>query len=186
MDFEDILLVIAIFSSSFFALRIILMFMGLSDAGYDASIEVDGDFDHSSVGDLKLVSLLTIMAFLAVGSWTALAVHDTTDGNLVWTGLAGGAAGFVAMLAIAFMFSQIKRLEADGTLRDFDAKGLRGEAYVRIPPAGGGEGQVRLTVKGRLRTFRAVNEEDTAIESFRPVEVTGKTNDNVLRVRHTG
>lgn len=183
MDLEDILFGLAIFASSFFALRLIMMFMGLGEAGYDTGSE--GDLDHSA-GDLKLISVLTVMAFLAIGSWTALAVHEGTDGNLLWTAVAGGGAGFAGMLGIAFMFAQTKRLEQDGTLKNFDPKGLRGEAYVRIPAVGKGEGQVRLVVKGRLRTFRAVNEEDSPIDSFRPVEVTGMTADNVLRVRHTG
>lgn len=183
MTIDQILFGIAIFASSFFALRLIMMFMGLGESGYEASGE--GDLDHGT-GDLKLVSVLTVMAFLAIGSWTALAVFEGTEGNLLWTGVAGGGAGFLGMFGIAFMFAQTKRLEQDGTLKNFDPKGLRGEAYVRIPAVGKGEGQVRLVVKGRLRTFRAVNEEDAPIDSFRPVEVTGMTADNVLRVRHTG
>ena len=189
---------VGVASTGLFLIRFVMMFVGGfgdegdfgGDSDFDAGVDADGQ-DLSLSGDLNLVSVYTVTAFLMIGSWTGLLVLRETEGSSTLVQLAGsfGAAfvsGFVMMYIAAWLMMKLKGLAHDGTLRHFDAKGLRGEVYARIPAAGEGEGQVRVEVKGRLKIFRAVNEDDSPIDSFKPVTVTGMTTDHVMRVRHTG
>jgi hypothetical protein len=191
---RTVLWVVAIASSALFLLRMAAMvFIGGdhgtgaadSDPGVDMGANMDHDhFGHDASGDLKLVSVYTIIAFFMMGSWGALSANSPAFGLEIGPSIGvGGGIGFLFMWVVAWMLAKTRTLEQDGTLRNFDPRGLRGECYVTVPPAGKGEGQVRVVVKGREKIFRAVNEEDAAIDSFRPILVTGMTPDRVMRVR---
>jgi len=190
---ETTLWILAISSSAIFVIRMIMMMVGADsmDAGAEVGAPTGGDgfhnVAHGTAGDIQIISTFTIIAFLMTGSWAALVfVSAFPEYSPAWSLLVGGVVGFVFMYLSALLISRLRRLEQDGTLRDFDPKGLRGEVYVTVPKAGDGEGQVKLEVKGRMKIFQAVNEDDKPIESFKPVIVTGMTQDHVLRVRHTG
>lgn len=180
---ETTLWIIALASSSFFVVKLLGMLLGFDPEGLG---DYDGDLGHGMMGDIQLLSVFGIVTFLMFGSWTALGGLNQWEWGTTGSLAAGAGAGLLSMFAVGFTLSKIRKLEADGTLRDFDPKGLRGEVYLRIPPAGEGEGQVKLEVKGRLRIYRAVTDDDKAIDSFKPVEVRSMTSDHVMLVRRTG
>jgi hypothetical protein len=155
------------------------------DLGAHGTGSAHSETGHDSGHDLKLISTYTITAFLMTGAWTALACHNAFKYDLPLSIAIGGGVGFAFMYLVAFMLSRVSVLEEDGTLRNFDPRGLRGEVYARVPASGKGEGQIRLQVKGRLRIFRAVSEEESPIESFSAVLITGMTGDQIMRVKRT-
>lgn len=184
--FEEIFWWIACVTTGLFALRLLLMIIGgdaHADAGLDLDVNADGALDlHAAGHDVEVISFTGFLTFVMMGSWTTLVAYQSAGLNELQSVGAGLICGVISAYAIAWLLSRVKRLQADGMLRDFDATGLRGTAYVMIPKAGAGEGQIRLEVKGRLRTFRAVSD-GTEIASFRPVVVTSMTSDHVMRVR---
>lgn len=194
---ETVLWWIAGITTGFFALRVALMFIGIDGLGeisdaadsLDALDAVDGidalEAAHAAVdaSDFKMFSLLGILAMLMFGSWTTLLMLDYQYPNVVALGV-GLTAGLAAAAGTGWMMMQIQKLEHDGTLRNFEAKGLKGTCYVRIPEAGKGQGQVQLTVQGRLRTFDAVSD-GPEIESFKPVVVMSRVDQQTMRVCQT-
>ena len=182
--FAEVLWWVAGISTGLFALKLIFMLVGAdNDIDMDVDIDADGSFDaHGVGGDIELLSVTTILTFLMMGSWvtlTALITFELSQTQSIGAGLVGGV---ITAYTVAWLLMQVMKLQADGTLRDFDPRGLRGKVYVKIPKSGDGEGQIRLEVKGRLRTFRAVSESEE-IDSFKPVVVTSMTKDHVMLVK---
>ncbi len=169
---------IAIASTLFF---VVMLFFSFGDFGGD----IDGDVG-ADPGAVKYLSMLGMMVLLASGSWTALLSIYSFQLDLMPSIGIGCGAGIVGMVIIAQVMRAAKKLEQDGTMDASNAKGKRGEVYIRIPPAGTGEGKVRVEIDGRMRDFRAVTEDDKEIDSFTPVIVTEVSTDHVLRVRRTG
>jgi len=191
---ENTLLYIGITTSALMLIKLVMMVVG-GDFGADSDLDLDldhdvdlgGDHGHASLGDdVQIISVFTVLVFLMMGSWAGwAAIKAFHQDDLIAVGAALGI-GAVSMYGTAWLMAKLRGLQSDGTLKDFDPVGIRGEVYMRIPPAGEGEGQVRLTVKGRTRDFRAVSDGDEAIDSFTPVEVLNMSSDQVMLVRKTG
>lgn len=179
---ETALIIIGTVSTALFAVRLIMMFIGVD--GHDGDVmHAPESASAADVADFKIFTLLTGIVTLMVGSWTAL-LFDSLQWP-IWISLgAGYAIGFAAAVATGYALFSMRRLESDGTIRDFEASGLKGTCYVSIPEAGQGKGQVQITVQGRLRTFDAVSD-GPAIESFKPIVVMSRIDNNTLRVCQT-
>ncbi len=178
---EDILWWTAGISSGLFALKLLAMIFGVDSHG-DFDAGGGADIAHGMGEDVQLLSITTIITFIMMGSWTALVALKNFEFNELQSIGAGLIGGVVMAYFVAWSLFQMRKLQSDGTLRDFNPSGLRGQVYMRIPASGQGEGQVQLEVEGRLRTFRAVSEGE-AIDSFKPVVVTSMTKDHVMLVR---
>lgn len=203
---ETALYWIAGISTGLFVLRLVLMFIGLdgSDAadaadalhgmdalhGLDSASAVDAvdgnaadvlhAHDIDAVADFKVFTLLTAIVTLMVGSWSSLLLLSLNIAALVSL-LGGFAIGFVVALGVGYAIFSMRKLEHDGTIRNFEAEGLKGTCYVKIPEAGEGKGQVQVTVQGRLLTFDAVSD-GPEIPSFKPVVVMSRIDEKTLRV----
>ena len=189
---EAILYWIAGISTGLFVVRLVLMFIGLDghdalDAG-DAMHAMDGGdavdalhaHDASDIADFKVVTLMTGIVTLMVGGWTSLLLLSLKMAP--WISLVGGfAIGFVVSLGVGYAIYSMRKLEHDGTIRNFEAEGLKGTCYVKIPEAGAGKGQVQVTVSGRLLTFDAISD-GPEIPSFKPVIVMSRIDEKTLRV----
>jgi len=187
---EYILYWIAGVTTALFAIRVILMLIGIGGMeGADAANALDAahavdtlDAGHMAhdVADFKIVSLMTILVTLMVGSWTVLFLRGQELPD--WAALLGGyGGGFLAGIGVSYAMFSMKKLESDGTVRTEDAVGLKGTVYVKVPEAGKGKGQIQITVKGRVRTFDAISD-GPEIVSFKPVVVMSMVEDNLLRV----
>ncbi|MCA8916158.1 MAG: hypothetical protein KDB90_12170 [Planctomycetes bacterium] len=186
---ETVLYWIAGISTGLFAIRLVLLFIGLDGAGdaADAMHGLDGDagdaltlHDASDIADFKVFTLMTAIVTLMVGGWTALLMRSLQVSD--WVSLVGGfAIGFVVSLGVGYAIYSMRKLEHDGTIRNFEAEGLKGTCYVKVPEAGSGKGQVQVTVSGRLLTFDAVSD-GPEIPSFKPVIVMARVDEKTLRV----
>jgi hypothetical protein len=181
---ETVLWFIAGVSTALFVIRLVLMLIGID--GHDAA-DVAGSVDtldsaHAAgdAADFKIFTLMTLLVTLMIGSWTVLLLNSYELAP--WISLIGGySAGFVGGVAVSYAMYSMRKLEADGTIRDFDAVGLKGTCYVKIPESGKGKGQVQVTVKGRLRTYDAVSD-GPEIPSFQSIVVMSRVDSNLLRV----
>ena len=188
----DVILWIAIISTLLFGLRLVLMLMGLDGAGAADAVDTVDAFDAADLADagdiadaadFKIFTLMTGVVWLMVGSWIVLLFDDF--GWDPWLSLgAGYGVGLGVGVLVGYGLFSMRKLQHDGTLRNFEASGLRGTCYISIPEAGTGKGQVQLTVEGRLRTFDAVSD-GPAIDSFKPVIVMARVDQHTLRVCET-
>lgn len=132
----------------------------LGMVGFDADHDVDVDADshggaHALGHGLDLWSARSIaagVAFLGLTGAGTLAAG--------WRpGFAIGAAvgaGLVAMIAVAWIMSQLLRLEDDGTVRVEGAIGAPATVYLSIPGGREGPGKVTLTLQGRTVEYAAI------------------------------
>ncbi|MBX3460973.1 MAG: hypothetical protein KF696_13575 [Planctomycetes bacterium] len=179
---ETVLYVLAGVSTAFFVLRLILLFVGI-DGGEGAADApgLAGDLnDAGAAADFKIFTMMTAIVTLMIGSWSSLLMLGLEFSP--WMALGGGyVAGFIAAVGVGYAIFSLKKLEGDGTIRDFKAEGLKGTVYMKIPEAGKGKGQVQVSVEGRLRTFDAVSD-GPEIESFKPIVVMQRMDEHTLRV----
>ncbi|MCC6573505.1 MAG: hypothetical protein IT462_06910 [Planctomycetes bacterium] len=186
------LYIIAGIFTALFVIRLGLMLLGFDhDAGSGFDAVHAGDVGHavtahdvSEAAQFKMFSIQTILVTLMLGSWVALACIDFFKLGHMPSIAIGAAVGFVSGVGVSYAMFSMRKLEADYTVRDFKAEGLRGTCYLRIPEAGQGHGQVQLNIGDRQRIFDAVSD-GPAIDSFKPVVVMARVDEKTLRVCET-
>lgn len=184
---ETVLLWIAVLATAFFAIRLVLMFIGLDGADDSGALldavdtaDVISAHDAMDAADFKVFTLMTFIVTLMVGGWAGLLFLSL--GWNEWLSVAAGTGiGFATGIGVSYAIFSMRKLEHDGTLRNFEAKGVKGTCYVTIPEAGGGKGQVQVTIEGRLFTFDAVSD-GPKIDSFKPIVVMERLDETTLRV----
>lgn len=144
-------------------------------------LETDGGAaEPAHGGGLHLFTLRGVTAFFAVGGWSGLAA---LAGGLSPAASAAIAyiAGVAAMLLLALLLRAVMGLQESGTLDLRGAVGLRGTAYIPVPPAGEGVGKITLLLQGRLTECEAVSDGER-IPSGAGVTVTGMYSPDTLTV----
>jgi membrane protein implicated in regulation of membrane protease activity len=94
--------------------------------------------------------------------------------------LGGTAAGMFAVWLISILFSQMKRLQSDGTINVQNAVGATGSVYLTIPAKG--SGRIQVAVQGSLRIIDAIAKDKKAIGTGTKVRVVEVLEDNTLVV----
>jgi membrane protein implicated in regulation of membrane protease activity len=182
-----------IIGGTFFVLRTIMLLIGSGidqaniDAHFDSDIQLDHDFDIDpdvdSVVDsdfsFKLLSMQGLTAFFMMFGLVGLALIKA---NLpVALTVAGGVfAGLSAVWIISLIFSQMKRLQSDGTIKIQNAIGQSGSVYLVIPAEG--IGQVQITIQGALKIYDARSSDEQTIKTGEKIRVTEIINNNTLVV----
>lgn len=152
----------AVLGGALLVLQVVLALVGLDGhAGHagDAHLDLDGHAHdgvaHAVGHGLDLFSARSITAGLAF-----FGLAGAGAARAGWRpGLAAfcaAVAGLVAMLAVAWIMSQLLRLEDDGTVRVEHAVGEPATVYLTIPGARSGAGKVTLTLQGRTVEYQAV------------------------------
>ena len=169
-----------------FVIRIVLYILGgHSDANVDLHADMHMDvhmmdmhMDHDGVDHvhepgLRLVSVQGVTGFFLMFGLVGLAM---ARGNVAdfWTVMGGLAAGFITMLATAWIMFSMQHLQSSGTLQMENAIGKEGKVYLTIPQSG--TGKVNVAVQGNLREFEAVSADSESIvtgETIRVVRILG-------------
>ena len=179
MTLETFCLGCAVFGGALFALRTLLLFVGLgADGGDGGNVEVsDGsDADGTPGADLRIFSVHGITSFLflfGLTGWLLLRHRVFGEGAGAATAAAGVAlaVGVATMLAIAKIFQLSSRLATDGTILPEDAVGASGSVYLAIRP--GRVGKVQVTARGALKVFDARAKDPAAdLPTGTPIVVT--------------
>ena len=183
MTLESFCLGCAVFGGTIFALRTVLLFVGLGADGTDgagayAGTEVsDGsDSDGTPGTDLRIFSVHGVTSFLflfGLTGWLLLRHRVFGEGAGAATAAAGVALaiGVATMLAIAKIFQLSGRLATDGTILPGDAVGAAGSVYLAIRP--GRVGKVQVTARGALKVFDArAKDPATDLPTGTPIVVT--------------
>ncbi|MGD8456101.1 MAG: hypothetical protein PVF83_06935 [Anaerolineales bacterium] len=183
-----------IIGGTLFILRTILLLVGGGVDHDDFDLHVEGDlhvehdlqFDadytdtySDSDFDFKLLSMQGLTGFFMLFGLVGLALLKANFAILI-TIMGGGLAGLFAVWVISVVFSQLKRLQSDGTVNIKNAIGQNGSVYLVIPPKG--SGQVQVPVQGALRIFDAVSKDGKNIKTGKKVRVTGIVDNKTLVV----
>ena len=138
-------------------LQVVLALVGADHHHGDAHVAAhahDG-VAHAVGHGLDLFSTRSITAGLAFFGVTgaAAARAEWRPGLAAFVAV---VAGLAAMLVVAWIMSQLLRLEDDGTVRVERAVGAPATVYLAIPGSRGGAGKITLTLQGRTVEYQAV------------------------------
>jgi len=174
-----------IIGGTLFILRVMMMFIGggagddaidsALDTGVDALTGEHADADIS----FKLLSVQGLTSFFMMFGLVGLALLRANLHELIT--IVGGILAGLAMVAItAVVFTQMKRLQTEGTIKIQNTIGSDGTVYLTIPK--NGTGQVQVIVQGSLKIFDAVSANKNQIATGEKVRVTGVASGNTLIV----
>lgn len=178
--FQKVFAVCALVGGTIFAIRTILLFMGLSH---------DGALDGVNGMHVGLNDTDVSFHFLTIHGITAFFLMFGAVGLTIsrhyaisqWVALAGGiGAGLFTMWMIAKIFSSMGRLRSDGTIRMVNAVGQEGVVYLNIPADG--IGKVQITIQGGLKIFDARSHATETIKTGDRVTVLEVTPENMVIV----
>ena len=177
---EIIYWISTIIGGTLFVLRTIMMLAGgsLSNDGLDTTFDADisGDLDISGDMDTDLQGLT---AFFMMFGLVGLALLKANLHVLI-TVFGGAVAGLFTVWVIGLIFTQMKRLQSDGTIDIKNTVGERGTVYLTIPSSG--LGQVQITVQGSLKIFDAVSKRKTKLATGEKIQVVDVADGNTLVV----
>lgn len=174
-----------IVGGTLFLLRVILMFMGggFSDDGLDSALdsghlEISGEHADADLS-FKLLSVQGLTSFFMMFGLVGLALLKA-DVPVFLTVLGGMLAGLVTVAISGLIFSQMKRLQTEGTIDIQNTVGKEGSVYLTIPKQG--SGQVQVITQGSLKIFDAVSSNKSVIATGEKIHVVGVAGGNTLIV----
>lgn len=166
---------LAIGGSVLFALRVLVMVLGLSNDDHQSAS--DGDQD----GHFQLFTIHSLTGFSMMFGWVGLGCLKQTELGPIWSCLAALGAGIIMLFITRSMFRMAGKLTSKGS--DFhieETVGLDAMVYQRIPATG--SGKVHVTVNDTLRELLAVSEKNEVIDSFQTVHIKRIINDQTVEV----
>lgn len=150
-----------------------------SDVSGDAGDLVQDGGNPADFGNLKFLTMQTIVTFLTVFGWVSIACIGGGLGPA--PGIAIGAVcGLVMMFIVAKLVQMSTRLAEDGTLNLKNAIGETATVYLTIPAKGDGEGKVTMQLQGRFCEIDAVNADAAPIATGTQVLVTDVLGDTLV------
>ncbi len=142
--------------------------------------DLDG-MDAGEGGDTGLFSIRSVGAFFTGFGWTGVAMLQNGQG----TGAATFAATVVGMIFLGMVFYLMRyifSLREEGTLNYANAVGEVGAVYLPIPPKRKGIGKIEVLVQGRMRTVRALTDDEKKIGNRVAVRVAELVDQQTLLV----
>ena len=186
-SFQQALFVVACAATLFMIVQIILLAIGSgdNDATFDSDTSVD-DVDTINDGGvgltifgLRILTVRSIIAFLAVGSWLTFALFYSIE---FWAIIPGVAAGVAAAFAIALFFKATEKLQNSGNLNVENTVGKTAEVYLTVPAARSGAGKVNVYVQERYAEMEAVTDSDTPLKTGERVKIVGTMGEGTVVV----
>lgn len=138
---------IAIVATLLFVIQMALSFIGL-----DSELDLDLDDGDAGVGVFSIKGFISFFMFFGWGGVGALASGFRAPQALMIAFL----IGFLAMIAVAYVFAKLLKLQESGTININNAIDKEGEVYLTIPPSKEGLGKIHIKIAGKLMEFDAV------------------------------
>lgn len=168
---EQIFWAIAIIASVIFVIQLSLTIIGL-----DADLEADID-TGDGVGIISLRSLIAFATFFGWGGIAALAQGFSPAKAYMIAFL----CGFLAMVALVYILSQLLKLQESGTVDTYDAIAQTGEVYITVPKAKKGKGRIHIHLNEKLMEFDAISAGE-ALPTGTKIKVLDVLKENVMLV----
>lgn len=188
-EFQRVLFIIAAAATLIMIVQIILMLTGIGgdDASFDSDLDsgsdvadLSNDEGVSATAGLRILSLRSALAFLAIGGWMTYTMSYLMD--WYWALLLGLAVGVAAAVGVAFLLKSVMKLQSDGNIDLEKALGKIGDVYLTVPANRNGTGKVNVTVQDSLIEREAVTDLDQPIKTGQKVKVIGVVDGSILVV----
>lgn len=165
---------IAILASLVFFIQVTLSLIGLDS-------DLEADFDTDADGGLGIISVRGIIAFLMFFGWGGVA-SLSAGVRPPQALMIGFLCGFLAMVAVGYIFAKLLTLQETGTIRLGKVIGQIGEIYLKVPGDNKGMGKIHLSIEGKIMEFDAMTSYDT-IPTGAEAEVLSIEGDNIMIVK---
>jgi hypothetical protein len=149
--------------------------------GGDIHTDLSGDHDAADTS-FKLLSVQGLTSFFMMFGLVGLALLKSNFPVAV-TVVGGMAAGLATVAITGLIFTQMKRLQTEGTIDIQNTIGTEGSVYLTIPK--NGTGQVQIIVQGSLKIFDAMSNDKKVIATGEKIKVLGVASGNTLIVDKT-
>ncbi|MFB3788839.1 MAG: hypothetical protein ACE15F_20970 [bacterium] len=149
---------------------LMLIFGGDGDIGGGDVPDTDGVGDTAHGGDIHLLSVRSVTAFLMGFGWTGV-ICLKRDLPLETAILYALGVGALFMAGIYYMMRTLYNLRDSGNIDYHNAVGQIGTVYVPIPPAQSAAGQIEVMIQGRVRFVDAFTNHPEKIKSTTRVKV---------------
>lgn len=155
--------------------------LGNASASHDAAHGGQGDSSagHQPVGDFKLLTVRSILAFFTLFFWAG-ALYLTNQTPAFWSFCYATAWGLVAMFSVAAALYLMQRMTVVGTQDIGTCVGTRGVIYLDIPEAG--QGEARVLVSGAISHVKARSIQGQPIKAGTPVRVVRALSSTTIEV----
>ena len=184
---------IAIPATVVLVVQTVLMFIGFgnddgelggADDGTDGDIPADGDASDAFEGleGLRVFTIRGMVAFFVVFGWLGVSLERADVA--VWLNVAISAvAGFVMMLALAWLMNLTMKLRSNGNTDNRNTVGTAGKVQLTIPAERSGEGKVHVMLQGPYVERNAVTDEEEPIPTGAEIVVVGVSGQTDLVVK---
>ena len=175
----------ALVGSGFLLMQIMLGELG-GDA--DSPLELDADFDADLAaddpgGEFRVLSLQSVSAFGIGFGWVGLAAYQALDIGFTGAVMIGMLAGVAVAWSFVMLSRSILKLQSSGNVTLRDIEGKQGDVYITVPPAGDGNGRIKVAVHNSHYEYNAVQEGDEPIATHTRVRIIrGNQSTNTVTV----
>jgi hypothetical protein len=168
--------VLAAVGTILFLLRLVFALFG-----GEGDLDLDGDAHGASDASFTMFSLLSVMAFVMGTGWMGLACRIDWGLGRPVSAVAAVGFGVTMMLLASGLMHWARKLNRDVTYDLETAVGRTARVYMAVPAKDTGQGQVQVSVSGRLMTVSAVSV-GPPLAAFASVKVVGVRDDDTLVV----
>ena len=163
--YAKLYLYIAIASTIFYLLKLLLFFI------FGGDTEVHADFDSETETDVSFnfLSVQSILAFLMGFGWLGLACLNQWNMNIVHTSLISTAFGIVLMTATAWLMYQVKKLNHIIVVDINACVGKIGKSYTHFAP--NEKGKIEVEINNQINILDAINNTEEEIPAFKEIKV---------------
>jgi len=172
---ENIFLVIAVFSTIFYIIKMCLFLF------FGGDVEVHTDFETLTDCDpsFSFFSIQSILAFFMGFGWVGLSALTQFKAGTLISLAVSFVVGVVFMFVSAWLMFMIKKLDKNVKIDINDYIGTVGRAYTAFKPDG--SGQIEITINDQLSVLDAVNISGEEINAFMPVKIE-KYENNIIYI----
>lgn len=157
---------IAVFSTLVFIIKTLIF----SFTGGEAEVFADFNTEFEAETSFDFLSIQSILAFFMGFGWVGLAGIKQWHLSLVLTVIASIAFGLVLMFLTAYLMFLIKKLNHKVVKNYKACIGTTAKAYTSFQPES--EGQIEITLNGKLSIEKAINPSGETIEAFSQIKIT--------------
>jgi hypothetical protein len=166
-----ILTYIALICGGLLLVLLLLSILGGLDLDLDLDVDADG------LGAVK-----SVLTFFSISAWVVRLVL-ISEANPVLAFVVGAAAGAVGVYMLSLILKFLLSQQSNVNWSVHDAIMEKGTVYLRIPA--GGEGLVRVNIKGAKRELKARSKATEDIPTGAPIVVDEIGSDGVVVVSPT-
>lgn len=167
--------VIALITSLFFLIQMVMTFIGIGDADSGADFGGDADFgaDGNTMdvgGAMQLFTIRNFVNFLLGLGWGGVCFYSLIP-NTVLLSVVAVLSGVFFVYVFLLLYKQVMRLEQNGAFRVEDSIGSVVDVYLSIPPRRCGSGKVQISFDGSVQEILAQTDSEELIRSGSKVRV---------------